>query len=85
MQAIELGDLLAVKKLVKGGTNPNFDTGNIISSSPLYFAAFKGRIDILKWLVDEGGADFNFDTVTYFSQNLSQFEAASYLSSKLMQ
>ena len=84
MRAIDVGDLSEVKKIVGGGTNPNFDTGYAISSSPLYLAAFKGHIDIVKWLIDEGRAEISFDTVTYFSENLSQIEAANYVARKLL-
>ena len=85
MQSIDTGDLELVKKIIKDGCDPNFDTGNAISSSPLYFSVFKGNLSIVKWLIEEGGAKVSIEDVAYFSENLSKEDIASYIAAKYLQ
>ncbi len=51
------GHLPIVKLLVKSGADVNHTTKS--SSTPLRAACFDGRVDIVKYLIEEGHADFN--------------------------
>ena len=84
MLAIERGDIEALKMLVSKGCNVNFDTGRTISTSPLYYACFLGKKYIVEWLVENGQAKCDHDTVTYVSQVLGQLEIASFLAKKIV-
>ena len=84
MGEVEQENLSKIKKIIKGGCNPNFFTGNAISSSPLYLAAFRGNFKIVKWLIEEGGVNISLDDARYISLNLSRPEIGSYLSSKIL-
>ena len=51
------GHLPIVKFLVKSGADVNHTTKS--NSTPLRAACFDGRADIVKYLIEEGKADFN--------------------------
>ena len=63
MEAIDRNDLEEVKRIVGEGCNPNFETEDGIAHSPIYLAILKGNLDMVLWLIDEGGVNINEKTL----------------------
>lgn len=83
MEAIDADDLLEVKKLVKSSVNPNFTTKDSIAYCPLSLAAHNGNYEMVKWLVEEGGCEFDERLVSFIATS-GQIEIATFLANKLL-
>ena len=82
MKAVGNGELNDVKEIVMSGVDPNFSTNDSIYVNPLSMAAHKGYYDIVKWLVDEGGASFDEDFVAFIAGS-GQIQITDFLARRL--
>ena len=83
LKAVRDNDLQLVINIVKKrGCNPNFHTSNIHDYSPLYVAAQNDNIEILKWLVEEGGVEIEQSQASYFA-TVGYYSASRFIAHKL--
>lgn len=69
-------------ELIKNGCDPNFTTNDILSYSPLYVAALRDDVDMVRFLVEECMVFVNKDMAAFFTIN-GNFSVGHYLAKKL--
>ena len=82
MQAVRQGDLARVKSLIEA--NPELlNTGDQRQCRPIHWATNDGRIEIVRWLLDQGAditvRDADGDTPIYWSADAGRTEIAKIL------
>lgn len=85
IKAVRDKNLEKAKELIRSGVNPNFEINNAITPSILHIAALKNDLNMVKWLVEDGGVLVtremislislyrNFNIMNYFFTEYSHY------------
>ena len=82
MKAIDRSDFEKAKNLVAKGVKPFFKTLDSIIDTPLSLAAHKGNLEMVKWLVEVCGVQYDEDFVSFIAST-GQIEITLYLAHRI--